>query len=330
MGRNNDGTVTLNRDFIIDDANNDTLTGSKLQENFTDLANVATNSLDLQGRTVMQSDIDAGNFNLINLADPKSTTDGVNFKTLLAYENGIQAIDNGSDAGNGIIKLSLSLSGLTELNRGFKIKFTAPFTMTPEAMKNAKRYELIELTVANGTLEYPVLRGAYTEVDPDLYEDDIKDNRPTFLEGEEYSLMFNGSAWVSDDKVLSGTITPFGINSYTPAGYKDLSYNYDELDYQKYPFLRAYSPRKDIAAGEDPETGYTNNFKFGAENLAMLPEHGHNYLSSNNYKNVGGNGTTVADDSYSSKNTEGTIVENIQVGDDLYPSNISIRLLQKI
>lgn len=231
------------------------------------------------------------------------------------------AIDNGSTSTDATIRLLLEDSNITELDTGFTLLFKAPFTLTPQEIINNLSYEKIELTLNNGTVySHLVKRAPYTPASAGLYEDDIKDNRPSFIQGSDYYIMFDGYEWVIADGNVAGSIIAFSNNSYTPAGYQDIAYNYDTIDYNKYPFLRVYDPRLN-----------NTSFSVSKTNLAMMPEHTHTWQA--NYHEQGGSGETCADDvTYATETSgvNGLNAEKVKLGDELYPSHVCIRFLERI
>lgn len=246
-----------------------------------------------------------------------------NLDDLIAVMNGIPCGDNNDSIENGIINLKSTLDGLTELKVGFKISFKANFTMSATAMKNNQRYELINLALSD-TAEaiYPVLRAPFT-LDSN-YPDGMKDNRPTFINGNIYILVFNGEAWISDDGLPSGSIIHSVENSYTPAGFKDLSYNYDGIDFNQYKFLGNYDPKIASTTG------------LGATKIASLPEHTHTTANVGSTENINiGTGApiSVVAGTSSPQETTTTSSQNtnlVNIGTELYPSFYAVRTLQKL
>lgn len=233
-----------------------------------------------------------------------------------------KAIDNGSTSSDVTIRLLIEDDSILTINEGFILNFQAPFTATAQEIKANLSYEIIELALQNGaTFTNHVKRAPYTSVnEAGLYEDDIKDNRPTFVQSRNYFLFFHEGEWINNDNNLPNTVLFFASNDHTPAGYKDLAYNYDTVDYNKYPFLRVYDPRLS-------NTG----FAMSKTNLAMMPEHTHTWQA--NYHEQGRSGETCADDVTYAAETVGVNVKNtskVQIGDDLFPSNLCIRLIEKM
>lgn len=246
-----------------------------------------------------------------------------NVDDLIAVMNGIPCGDNNDSMENGIINLKSTLEGLTELKVGFKISFKANFTMSATAMKNNQRYELINLAFSDTeSATYPALRAPFT-LDSN-YPDGMKDSRPTFIDGKVYILVFNGEAWVSDDGLPSGSLIHSVENSYTPAGFKDLSYNYDGIDFNQYKFLGNYDPKATSTTG------------LGTTKIASLPDHTHTVSQVGNTENINiGTGApiTAVVGNDSSQETTGTNSQNISlvtVGTELYPSFYAVRTLQKL
>ncbi|UQY79846.1 hypothetical protein HAV_00023 [Candidatus Hepatincola sp. Av] len=232
------------------------------------------------------------------------------------------AIDNGSTSTDVTIRLLIENDTILTINEGFILNFQAPFTATAQEIKTNLSYEIIELSLQNGaTFTNHVKRAPYTSVNEDgIYEDNIKDNRPTFVQGRNYFLFFHKGEWINNDNNLPGTVLFFASDDHTPAGYKDLAYNYNTIDYNKYPFLRVYDPRLSNI-----------NFAMSKTNLAMMPEHTHTWQA--NYHEQTGSGGDCADNKTYSAETvgvNGLNTEKGQVGDDLFPSNLCLRLIEKM
>ena len=246
-----------------------------------------------------------------------------NVDNLIAVMNGIPCGDNNDSMDNGIINLKSTLEGLTELKIGFKISFKANFTMSATAMKNNQRYELINLAFNDTeSVTHPVLRAPFT-LDSN-YPDGMKDNRPTFISDNVYILVFNGEAWISDDGLPSGSIIHSMENSYTPAGFKDLSYNYDGIDFNQYKFLGNYDPKSTSTTG------------LGTTKIASLPKHTHTTSQVGSTENINiGTGAPVAVIAGTSGTQETTTTSSqnislVTIGTELYPSFYAVRTLQKL
>ena len=234
--------------------------------------------------------------------------------------------DAGSNVNSGLIKLSSGIAGLSSLFEGLRIEFTAPFTLNAQQIKALKRYEVIEIMLDSGsTGEIPVLRGAYTE--DELYADGYKDNRPSFIAGKKYLLVFNGVAWLEEDSARSGSGLDFYNNTYTPAGYIDLAYNYNGIDASKFRFKASQDARL-------PYEGVVNLFEFGNSNLAMVPHHHHSeQLPKDSMQVKNGSKAFVSNNDMKTQDTggvEGLDATKVILGDDNMPSNIVCRFLMKM
>ncbi|UQY79847.1 hypothetical protein HAV_00024 [Candidatus Hepatincola sp. Av] len=231
------------------------------------------------------------------------------------------AIDNSSTSTDATIRLLIEDTNITDLYTGFTLLFRAPFTLSAQEIINNLSYEKIELTLSNGTMySHLVKRAPYTPASAGLYEDDIKDNRPSFIQGSDYYIMFNGYEWVTADGNVSGAIIAFSNNDYTPAGYQDIAYNYGTIDFNSYPFLRVYDPCLN-----------NTDFAMSKTNLAMMPEHTHTWQA--NYHEKAGSSGDCADNVTYSTETSGVNslnAEKVQLGDELYPSHVCIRFLERI
>lgn len=70
MPRNNDGKVVKVMNWVDEDQNNRSFTGTKLENDTRDLADIIQDCLDVQGRNVMQNSLRLENNRAIDAADP--------------------------------------------------------------------------------------------------------------------------------------------------------------------------------------------------------------------------------------------------------------------
>ncbi len=336
MPRNNDGKVVKVMNWTDEDANNRSFTGSKLESDTRDLADVIQDSLDVRGRNVMQNNLRLENNRAIDAADPIAEQDLVNLRSMQAYVlNGVLATDNGSLLESATLKLKTSITDLTSLEDGLTITFTAPFTLTPAIAKALERYEVLELELQGGSITKNIARAKYTE--DDNYTDGIKDNRPSFIQGRRYTLQFNASldAWVTkDDKQQGEIITIAKDYGYTPAGYIDLAYNYPDYgNVGDYPYLASHQPQLTLSDPDDEESDKVVTSEVGKEEISMLPNHAEKARQTSG-ATTAGNGTQVQVAVITTpSDTLGTVsldTSKYIIGDRIKPHTKYIRYLVKM
>lgn len=141
MPRNKDGKVVLPRDFRKEDEQNLSFTGDKLQQNFDDLADIVSNTLDINGKSKLQTDIDLNGHKIKNLAKGEKIGDVALIEQVTkGFVPMFQQADK--DAGKTLVLSPHLQANWYLLREGNIVSF--------QAICNFKKYKTVNVNFSNG------------------------------------------------------------------------------------------------------------------------------------------------------------------------------------